>query len=591
MRDEAGAKTQSSHSRDGDRGSGRQRAMNLFFHIAGHDLRRMRWWALAWVAVLIVPIVVMLSAAPEMSAERPLPTTKEFNTAMIFVQVITGYVLVLVLMQADPAIGTRQFWVTRPIAWWRMYCAKFVAALAIVWGGAVAVGLPWWLYCGAGGADLVRQGAEYFLLAVGVIVPAMLLGALTDSLARAILWSFLFFALVPASFIPVGFGLAPEAGVESVMILRMLTMTLIVVLLAIGVTAGIFKTRRRVWAAGVAALAVAMPWIMAMTLPSATLRREPREKNPEKAAAIKVTFIEGWSWPADVTRRTKAEMARDQLRISFKADHFPSDLRLHGFAVQQSWQWPGTELRRDDLLSTIGRIELPGFKQPGEDLETQQHLLRTAERIRQFEARAKVRNSAFTPQQPVSGVPLQAFSLVPSSWAMRMATQPSTYQATLWLSLLRPEVLNEVPVSLGESRGGGSHRATVTKVNTSGAQAEIGLRQSRLGFWTRAVNREMSRGSVFSPRSIELYFLLNRSRGEYRPVSASREGSLFVHGVEISHITLTLTEGRVWRGKGWAEPEGWLEGASLAYVGFRLEAIFSREVKVDGFKTHRNAPE
>src|ERR1043166_4899007 len=85
---------------------------------------------------------------------------------------------------------------SRPISRGRLLLAKAVGAFAMVALIPVAVALPWWLWCGFSAGQVVQAASETLAVLTLVIICGALLATLTDSLARAMLWTLVFVAVV-----------------------------------------------------------------------------------------------------------------------------------------------------------------------------------------------------------------------------------------------------------------------------------------------------------------------------------------------------------------------------------------------------------
>src|SRR3954468_1440711 len=77
-----------------------------------------------------------------------------------------------------------------------MLQAKTLGVLLIVALIPVLVSLPWWLWCGLGAGQIAGAAFETALVMMLVAIPGALMAVLTDSFPRALLWSFLLFAIV-----------------------------------------------------------------------------------------------------------------------------------------------------------------------------------------------------------------------------------------------------------------------------------------------------------------------------------------------------------------------------------------------------------
>jgi hypothetical protein len=163
--------------------------MNATLQIVRKDFRRLRGWLICWIAILLLPIAMgfrLLGQDPLADKHWSAPATLAIITGL---EVVVGYILTLLLIHEDRIVGTDQFWLTRPISRCRLLAAKAIGAFAMVGLIPVAVFLPWWLWCGFGIGQIVHAARETVMVLALVVVAGALLASLTDSLARAMLWT------------------------------------------------------------------------------------------------------------------------------------------------------------------------------------------------------------------------------------------------------------------------------------------------------------------------------------------------------------------------------------------------------------------
>lgn len=552
--------------------------MKLILHIVTKDLKRLRGWLLAWVAALVVPILLTWRLSADAAQATDLRSLSEWLPWCYVAQAIVGYLIVLVVVGEDGVIGTRSFWLTRPISGGRLLLAKVLATVTAVGGLAAIVGVPWWLYCGFGFVEVARAAGEYVLLALILMGPAMLMAALTDSLGRAILWSCALLAVLGMTLVPLAAGLGVGQG--PVFVSRAILAIGVWLAGATAIVVHVYFTRRRGWVTAALGAAIMVGWAVCWTWSRPLFaERAPQEQNAARGAGIQVTFHEAWTTPL---LNNRSDLRMDHVRVSFSATRPEAGLRLQGVGAEQTWRWQGVDFKRQDVLGTLEPPLLPGFKYPARDAETEAYF--AAQRAPNSPARTK---QWPTMPRPAEGVWLQSYALVPASWSARMAAEPSTYEARLWLSLRRPIVLNELPLQANRSRAGRGQRMMITGVEPGAEMTTIGVTDFEANFWTRELGREFARRRWFQDVYLPTYVVLNQERKESRPLSGSQRRSLVVHGVAVRAMTLTLMMGRVRRGDAWVEPDAWLERATLAYVGMETEALFARDVRREGFAAKR----
>ena len=172
--------------------------MKLVLHIVRKDLVRMRAWLAFWALLLIAKIAVGWTARAGDSALDWQQMVKSALT-LTWLDGVMTFVLALLLMQEDRVMGPAPWWVTRPVAGGRLLAAKALGAIVALVGLPALITLPWWLACNFGPGDIAWALAEMALWQLAIALPAMLVAALTDSLARAVLWTLALAMTVAAS--------------------------------------------------------------------------------------------------------------------------------------------------------------------------------------------------------------------------------------------------------------------------------------------------------------------------------------------------------------------------------------------------------
>ncbi|MES2696292.1 MAG: hypothetical protein V4773_22665 [Verrucomicrobiota bacterium] len=574
--------------------------MKLILHIVRKDLRRLRGWIAAWLALLILPIGLGVTITRVTGASDEWGKIEMLHGGLIILQVAVAYLMVLLLVLDDPVAGTRQFWTTRPIGGRRLLAAKALGAAAILWGGMMLVGIPWWWWCGWGVTEMARAALDYALLAVAVATPAVAMGAIVDSLPRALLWTPVLLVVLFIWGIPV---VASSRGGDGPALF--LFRTAIAITGTWGVVwlvlARLYRTRK--YFPGVIGwgLGLAFVWLGCALLPvEAFFRDSLRPVRPERAAGLNVVFRE-----ATIETSRNSRPPQDQVRAAFEiTGEIPSGLYVQGQGLHESWSWGGTPIERHGALGAGRRGDwLLGYAPPKPDAETEAWTAKMQEAAKARRPDLAVKSRAV--RRPMERADLWTYTFVPASVGARMDKESPTYHATVWLSLFRPTVRSEVPLKSGSTQRGNDHRVILNSV--SGA---VGMVESeRFGQRVRVAETRNFHMTDFVPHRWreELYertasqtwwrrtsnrggyVILKKDTKEIIGVSNERPSFIHVHGVKISTQKARIYMDLVWRGQAGAlvERPGLMENTVLAYVDAAVESVFMREVKVDEFKVRR----
>ncbi len=96
--------------------------MRQALHIFRKDVRGL-WIYIAQVLVM----TVLFAIAGSLRAARPIdPKLSDFDSAFGFLMLLVWAILVGMLIQAEPLVGDRHFWLTRPYSWRSLLAAKLM---------------------------------------------------------------------------------------------------------------------------------------------------------------------------------------------------------------------------------------------------------------------------------------------------------------------------------------------------------------------------------------------------------------------------------------------------------------------------------
>lgn len=549
--------------------------MKLVWHIVWKDLRRLRWWALAWIAVLALPVVqgfVLLYRNPLPIAPGTWTPSQIQNWLRIF-EAVAAYLLTLVLLQEDAVAGTRQFWVTRPISNTRLLAAKVLGLVVVFIALPIAISLPWWLWCGFGGSQIGPAAFELILSAALVVLPAAAIAVITDSLGRALLWTLVFIAVVFANVAWFTTVIRSGHDVATLATRVVLSVTLVLVELA-GIVLLRFLLRARMWPV-VVLLAVMAGSVWFARSVSWVWFTEPRPVHPERAAALELgepTFTER------NTRVTGRLFAR-QVDVVFPIRQLPSEGNLVGLYATQQWRVGEMELAQPyQSLGIVApfRNEL-GLHAPPADPET------TAAWTKHWKERDPDRPvPRLSADDPIVDPRITEYTTLPRAVVAAGAAEPLGFRTRMWFALERAELGAETQLEERRwhaGRGVGLRVHEVYDVGDVLAADVVSTAPVTVSTWMTGVLRPRMR-AIFDPRLIAIH----RGRGEVGQARPDKPVVMTVNGVAIAWARVSISGGRIFRGMTWLQRPGWREGVSLGVVEPYTVAVFSRDVEVPHVK-------
>jgi hypothetical protein len=158
----------------------------MIWHILKKD------WKLMWKATVAVASLQLAFALIQLKSElgHGNPVIQQFGILLMMLWLIASVILVVMLVQQDAIPGTKQDWLTRPIRRKDVVIAKIVFATLALQGATITGDVVQGL--GSGFPLKQTLGAALSRAAIGFIaitLPALVLGALTQSIAEAMVMS------------------------------------------------------------------------------------------------------------------------------------------------------------------------------------------------------------------------------------------------------------------------------------------------------------------------------------------------------------------------------------------------------------------
>ncbi len=100
--------------------------MRPLLHLVSFDVRRFRLLLAAWVLIQIADTIFQ-GVQPALSMDSRLLTSVDLLAAMLYLTRWFGLVVIIPLVvQAHPLVGSDAFWMTRPISWRALFASKAV---------------------------------------------------------------------------------------------------------------------------------------------------------------------------------------------------------------------------------------------------------------------------------------------------------------------------------------------------------------------------------------------------------------------------------------------------------------------------------
>ena len=500
--------------------------MNLVWHIAKKDLRRLAIPVGVWLAFILIPTIAFRLAAPEIEghAASTIDMWRGFfsiwSRLLEAIQLVIAFVLAGTLVLEDPIVGTSSFWATRPIHGGQLLAAKLLAALLLLVATPILLLMPVWLASGFGARDLVVAAWDVAARFGVELLFALMTAALARNLAQFLFFSILiggFFAATAILPAPIGRSIPQNAWLarESFVVVGALA--------AMGAILGHqFVTRRasRSWAiVGGALLAIV---VIRCTWPTnfsgaATRLAPPRSDDHAADVSVDRTF----------TQHTRNSIPQLRGRTTWRPE---------GFAVPMSeWSRNGAlSMRGSGGWAAQAGLYALGFKSP----ET------------------------------------------PLRWELVRWPQGETeFDGLLETWVVRTRVLGEMPVRVGAELVAGSSRTRILQLVYHEPQLdniiveERDTQQHLAETWSRSRSPREMRGVTGRERFVDAYVLVNRARGIVAPATMNDLATMRMNSLGILYRDV----GVAWRAEQRGEP-------TLVKVRFERERAFALPAQVHGVR-------
>jgi hypothetical protein len=550
--------------------------MNLAWHIAKTDFRRLRLPLALWVVTIATKIATGFWLLRGGSDAVEFKDITIAGYVCVGLEIALGYLLVALLVHGDPAIGTKAFWLTRPISGGRLFIAKGAGLVAIFGVVPFLISLPWWVACHLTPRELAMAAVEMWVWHAVVVVVSLPIATLTADLARYFMWTLVtifltaevfVFKLIPA--------ITPVVGVgQDIQATRAILGLLVLVVASLTGTVAQFVARKTprsisILLAGLLATgAVTFFWPWSLFSRPAAAATASAATVP--AADLQMRFIEA--------RITRSGKDGTRLMVRVGVEHPPESYRLESLWGQSQWIWPNG--------GSWGPVKPSWFQSSfGGSSQAIAHALGVKPIVvdPRWEAYQEQRN----PRRPLAKeaspwlfntTEMDADLDVPTSLAEKMKLGSSTYVLRADFELRRPVVVDEQPLLGVEVLGHGGTRTRIVSVERQKPTwaARI-VQQTPSPFdvnWASQFNWWQS------------FAVVNRERGNLGQVSVTRYfGRTRVAGVAVEGARLEVIPPRDYVGEGkWVDQENWLEQARLVKFTDQYAGRITRELRVEKFE-------
>lgn len=547
--------------------------MNLIMTIVAKDVRRLRGVVALLAAVAVVKFGLGWWLA--LGAAQSFDTWKQTGQVvmwLVMAEVVLTWFLTGSLVMADPLVGPKATWRTRPISVARLMTAKVVGALLITCGPTLVLGLPWWWASGLGFEDALRVAVLGLMGAVAVIVPSMFIAVLVDSMGRYVLWSILGFAGVVT--LPLSTGLVADRLPDGSKWWAFGAVAAGLALLGWAVRFGDELQRRvsRGVGGGLAAVVAVAGWAL-VTMSEATTQSRWTEANVEQARDVKLTWRE--TTVVDAARKERGSTVNTWLALEGLPTGLAADIRK----AEHMWTWAdGATLTKEATGFSWGaRWPREALGLPSEKLDAETVAWEAAQKKAQ-EAKRKSAGQLGRRSRGEGPMLLATTGVAASVGAKLRATTPSL-AVNAQVRVVRPVERLNMPLAAGARAAGGGRGVRVVDIAEREARgAVVQIVDTRPLPWDYLSEYNMGRWRR------QTYFGIDREAGRLVSFSGDPSPSVWIGGVELQAQTFTVVGPRVIRDGKWTVVDAqWLRRMRLILLQYEEVARVSREARTEQF--------
>lgn len=508
--------------------------MKLVWHLARKDLRRAALPAGVWLALIVGTTFWFRGGLPAMEGNVSAGLGEWMSLLSIWVQLllgvqlIFGYVLAGALLLEDPAVGTDNFWLTRPFSRGRMLAAKLVAAALLFALAPVVVLAPIWLASGFSGRDLLAGAGEFFLWHGFVVLIALGIASLSRNLAQFLLCTvgvFVAFYLCWWGAANLGFGQDVAPGV-----------------------------RRSRYLLGLAGVAVAMTVVLAQQY----LTRRTLEACATLGAGWLAVVVIATVWPFDLVSAGRAQgeeaFSSETSGIVIPSTFTKSTLRSNELPnAFVTTPWSAEEfVAPANALFPDGNVGLAPASNWGEQ--------------------AGLRLLGVN--HDASPITWQLTARASSSASMN---EPQ-FAGTLEFWRIRAQVMGEMPLRVDAVLAGSGNRTRVVGIEREQGRLDAVFIEEHERHFSFASNVVRGGGQrEFGPGSahVDRYFLVDRTAQRAQPLSAGEVGVIMMNGLRIRCRRLFVAGAQPW------------SAAVIVKIRFERVSGFQRPLTLHGIVSRR----
>jgi hypothetical protein len=552
--------------------------MSLLAHLLTADLRRHRVLVAFWLLV-VASTVILDGVRPALATDRALRDMAALLGSLLWpAEVLLRIVMIGVVVQTHPLVGSDAFWTTRPIPPRTLLASKLVLLGMVTVVAPVFASAALMAAYGVPSGLIEKIAVETALFQTFWLVVLMAAATLTFNLTRFALLcggALVALAVVVAATAAIMFAriddrptTAGTAGTEEPT--AMIVFTVLAIVSAVALLAVQYRTRSRIRSVPVGAAGLVLAFVVAGAWPWPMLAQRvdvPAWATRESALRLVAPSetVEVQEELSLFSQRTAWRSARAQLRLTGVEPGWSAEVGV----LDATLQLDGGAR----LASTVSGYPFP-VRIEDEDVPTRGvvvRLLRAQRVVESFPSRVESTAVFFLRDAEFS----------------RLAPAIGRYRGRFHVALTRHDIEARLPLRPGASHHNGAYRVVVDGVESTSSSVSI-------------LARESDASSIFDRRPAHRFdfYLRNERSGEAVPGSGqplgeefvfgrflpfSIDGSVQTSGFRARGLLIRFSPGRGAEDAPLYIDDRWIEEAELVVVRVTREGSVERTLEIAGF--------
>ena len=538
--------------------------MVRLWHYLAKDLRRLRLLVALWPLVVAAETILAGSGAVARVEDLRLQEALQILASLLsLLKLMLACVIVPLLIQEEPLVGTEAFWLTRPIPRGTLLLSKlsFVGAFMIV--PALVAELALMAASGVITRHLLLAAPEILLKELTWFLCLAVLASLTPNFAR--------FALVGAgllgALVLLGLTLALVFSSEEVPVVVAL---LLIIAVSLWVLGHQYRTRKTWRSAALALVGAFLVLLLSDYWPWPFLKAEEPRLEIRLPQSVRLTADIGKTWVSDMFSLRRKRRAQKNVAARLRIQGLPAAYAATPVAIRPRLEFAGGSAAQEvrNLL-----LSVPPDVDPSEPLEFS--ALRQALGGLRLHYDERFRPSMW----PV-------FVTVDDEFFARHGKEPGEYSADFVFRVDRYQVVCRLPLRPGARYDNGSEHVVITDVLRQSEGCTVILRESNVNVLLEPRMRPTTRYVFANPGANEA--ALAR---EFPLQTSALHAALWDVTTEpgtarlmIRYLELRFPEERLARKELPPINETWLSQGQLVRIDASYAGRFSKSLQVPGFR-------